>query len=107
METQTAILRITQGAVANVIQHAHASSVTIELTRSADDILLCVTDDGRGFDPDAAQADRAAGTSDSFGLTAIAERADQLGGSSQVESQPGRGTTVRVTLPLAPGVAVP
>lgn len=104
METQTAILRITQGAVANVIQHARASTVTVELTRAAGDVLLSVTDDGRGFDARAVEVDRAAGVTDSFGLTAIAERAGQLGGSSRVESEPGRGTTLLVRLPGAMGV---
>lgn len=107
MEVQAAILRISQGAVANVVQHADASTVTIELRRSDDDILLSVTDDGRGFDTRAIEVERAEGTSDSFGLRAIAERAAQLGGSSHVEARPGHGTTIRVTLPGGPGTVTP
>ena len=52
MHLQTALLRIAQGALANVIQHAHATRVTITLTSGHDSLQFTVADDGRGFDVD-------------------------------------------------------
>ncbi|WP_431280302.1 sensor histidine kinase [Leifsonia poae] len=97
MHLQTALLRIAQGAIANVIQHAHASTATITLTVDRDELHFTVVDDGIGFDPLAA-ADANQGTSDSFGLQATRERVQQLGGTVSVESAPGSGTTLTVTL---------
>jgi signal transduction histidine kinase len=94
MDVQTALLRIAQGAVANVAQHADATTADIGLTVSATDATLVVHDDGVGFDPDLVDT----GTSDSFGLRAMAERVEQLGGGLTVDSAPGRGTTVTVVV---------
>jgi len=96
MDVQTALLRIAQGAVANVAQHARATTVDVELVVTATHATLRVHDDGVGFDP-ALVASRAA-TSDSFGLRAMGERVDQLGGRLDVTSAPGHGTTVTATL---------
>ncbi|MGA1835360.1 sensor histidine kinase [Herbiconiux sp. 11R-BC] len=101
MHLQTALLRIAQGAIANVIQHAHATTATIALLADADGLSFTVTDDGVGFDP-AAAADAPAGSSDSFGLQATRERVQQLGGSLDIDAAPGRGTRLAVTIsPLA------
>ena len=98
MQLQTALLRIAQGAVANVIQHAHASTAVITLESDGVGLRFTIVDDGAGFDLQA--ADARGGRSDSFGLTAARERVDQLGGVLSVESSPGRGTTLRVELAL-------
>jgi signal transduction histidine kinase len=98
MHLQTALLRIAQGAVANVIQHAQASGAVISLESDDSSLRFTVVDDGVGFDPQA--ADARGGRSDSFGLKAARERVAQLGGFLSVESSPGRGTTVRVDLAL-------
>jgi signal transduction histidine kinase len=97
MDAQTALLRIAQGALANVAQHASATHVRVSLGTSEGAVRLTVSDDGRGFDPasDAAQD----GGTDSFGLRAMRERVDQLDGTIEVASAPARGTTVAVTLP--------
>ncbi|MDY1006206.1 sensor histidine kinase [Curtobacterium sp. CFBP9011] len=96
MDVQTALLRIAQGAVANVAQHADATTVDIGLTLSPTEATLVVHDDGVGFDRDRVGLDTA--TSDSFGLRAMAERVEQLGGGLTVDSAPGRGTTVTVVV---------
>jgi signal transduction histidine kinase len=96
MDVQTALLRIAQGAVANVAQHAGASVVQIGLAVTATHATLTVRDDGVGFDPARAAAD--AGASDSFGLRAMAQRVEQLGGALDVDSAPGRGTTITAIL---------
>lgn len=96
MDAQTALLRIAQGALANVAQHAGAANVRIGLDADASRARLVVADDGSGFDPAAARA--VAASTDSFGLRAIQERVDQLGGELRIDSAPGRGTTLVVTL---------
>lgn len=98
MQLQTALLRIAQGAVANVIQHAHAAAAVITLESDGVGLRFTIVDDGAGFDLQA--ADARGGRSDSFGLTAARERVDQLGGVLSVESSPGRGTSLRVELAL-------
>jgi signal transduction histidine kinase len=97
MHVQTALLRIAQGAMANVIQHAEASFATITIERDADSVRLTIVDDGRGFDRESA-ASSASGASDSFGLTATQERVDQLGGALSIATAPGRGTSLAVEL---------
>lgn len=85
------MLRIAQGAVANVAQHAHATRVDLTLTRLDDEIILDVVDDGEGFDLGKVPSnpDRP-----SFGLVAMQERAAGLGGTLVVESSRGNGTSV-------------
>lgn len=96
MDMQTALLRIAQGAVANVAQHADATTVTITLEVVGTDVALAVRDDGVGFDPAAVRS--RAGTTGSFGLRATEERVQQLGGELTIDSAPGEGTTITVNL---------
>lgn len=100
MATQTALLRIAQGALANVQQHAHAEHVVVSVERTPGAVRLTVSDDGAGFDVDAAAITQGA-NGDSFGLRAMRDRVDQLGGDLHVTSSDA-GTTVAVELPLAP-----
>jgi signal transduction histidine kinase len=100
MHVQTALLRIAQGAVANVIQHAHATTATVTLTVHDDELRFTVADDGHGFDPDTPSAGLHGSRTDSFGLRATRERVDQLGGTLSVISAPGTGTVVTVDLSL-------
>lgn len=95
MEVQTTVLRIVQGAMANVVQHADATQVMIRLAVTEGEVRLEIDDDGVGFDP----ARQQRGSTDSFGLRAIGERVDQLDGDLVVRSAPGRGTTIGVRIP--------
>lgn len=97
MDARTALLRIAQGALANVAQHAGAARVGIRLTRLDGAVRLRIADDGGGFDPDRAEA--VAAETDSFGLRAMRERIEQLDGALEVDSAPGRGAAITVTLP--------
>lgn len=97
MHVQTALLRIAQGAIANVVQHANAASAVIELVAGADGLRFTVSDDGDGFDL-RTHSEEGGATSDSFGLQAARERVQQLGGTLVVDSAPGRGTTLTVLL---------
>ena len=90
---ETALFRIAQESLTNVARHAHAQHVTISLTQDQEQIYLQVCDDGRGFD----SAQQHAG----LGIFGMHERAELLGGTVTIQSQPGQGTMVRAVLPLS------
>jgi signal transduction histidine kinase len=96
MNVQTALLRVAQGAVANVIAHADATRVTVSLWRDGSSVLLVVADDGVGFEPDELVP---IGGGESFGLRAIRARVEELDGTLDVQSAPGAGTRLSVVLP--------
>lgn len=98
MKVEAALLRIAQGAVGNVVKHAKATRARITLTLAADCARLDVVDNGTGFDPQAVAA-RPAGLGH-VGLDAMRRRAAELGGSLEVESEPGGGTAIAVAIPL-------
>ena len=95
----SACFRVAQEALTNMVRHAHAREVWVELKQSDEQLQLLVRDDGVGFDVETARLRACAGGS--FGLLAIQERVELLGGLASVESQPGHGTTMRVRFPLA------
>lgn len=93
-----ACFRVAQEALTNVVRHAQAQHVWIELSRNESDLELLVRDDGVGFDTmstlkQAAQHGR-------LGLLGMRERVEILGGTLQVESKPGHETRIRVSFPL-------
>jgi len=90
------LYRIVQEAMTNVLRHARASRVSVVILRQHEDVTLLVEDDGCGFDPVTVQPSAEC----RLGLTGIRERAALFGGDCTVESEPGRGTTVRVKIPL-------
>jgi signal transduction histidine kinase len=96
MATQAALLRIAQGAMANVLQHSRATRATVGVERVGPCVRLSVVDNGVGFDPDDPLT--GSGRPDSFGLAAARARVEQLGGALRVDSAPGRGTTVTVEI---------
>ncbi|RFU86597.1 sensor histidine kinase [Streptomyces triticagri] len=105
---EVALLRIAQSALANTVRHARAGRASITLSFMDTAVALDVVDDGVGFDPDAPQdgdGPRGAGPSGGFGLPAMRSRAQSLGGALTIESAPGEGTAVAVTLPLPPSTS--
>ncbi|MFD7030171.1 sensor histidine kinase [Streptomyces sp. NPDC059917] len=102
--TQSALLRIAQGALANVREHSGARTAALTLSFLGDQVVLDVADDGRGFPaPAPASAAPAPGRSDrGHGLPAMRARVRQLGGTLTVESTPAEGTVLSAALPLAP-----
>ena len=88
--TETAIYRVVQEALTNVVKHAHASRVAIEIAPRGDGVEVIVRDDGAGFDPDAPR--------DGYGIAGMAERAELADGTLSVTSRPGAGTTVQAWL---------
>ncbi|MGV9451231.1 sensor histidine kinase [Streptomyces sp. NPDC003635] len=100
---QSALVRIAQGALANVREHSGASAAALTLTLLDDQAVLDVADDGHGFDP-AALPDIPSGVR-GHGLPAIRARVRQLGGTLAVESAPGEGTVLSAAIPLEKPVA--
>jgi signal transduction histidine kinase len=97
---ETALFRITQEALTNVVRHADASRVQVTLRVQDDSATLTVRDNGRGFqDPvtTSAGAER-----QGLGLRGMRERVTALGGEMCVESAPRRGTGITVTVPVPP-----
>ena len=93
VEAALALFRIAQEALNNVLKHARARNVNIEISRVENQVMLAVRDDGQGFDASRARRGR-------WGMTTMRERAEAAGGSLKVETAPGQGTRVVATLPL-------
>lgn len=91
-EVNLALYRVVQEALTNVIRHATATEVTIELWDTDATIHLCIADNGRGFNP--------AQTSSGFGLQGMRERIAALGGEFELVSQPQQGCSITATIPL-------
>ncbi|MCX6925707.1 MAG: response regulator [Verrucomicrobia bacterium] len=98
-EVETTLYRIAREALTNVFRHASARRVSVLLERRAKQVSLIVEDDGRGFD--AAAMLRSTATQGKLGLLGMQERAVLAGGSVEIESSLGAGTTVFVRMPLA------
>jgi PAS domain S-box-containing protein len=90
---ETAVYRIAQEALANVVKHARASSVTLRLARDGRSIRCTVADDGVGFTP-------GTGGTGGLGLIGIGERLEAVAGTLDLESHPGLGTSLTVVIPL-------
>jgi len=94
---QAEVFRIIQESLANVRKHAGASTVRIACEGGDGRCVVSVTDDGVGFDP--ARVEHSGGLH--VGTSLIRERAAKLRGRLTIDSQPGRGTTVSVSVPLS------
>jgi signal transduction histidine kinase len=92
------LLRIAQEALANSIKHAAAREVRISLHETADAVVLTVRDDGHGFVP----APPHAPVTSHFGILGMHERVEKIGAALDIQSSPGHGCTVTVTLPNPP-----
>jgi signal transduction histidine kinase len=91
-DVETAIYRIVQEAVTNVVKHANARHVSVVLADRGGVLVGVIEDDGTGFDTGS--------STDGFGLTGMRERVELLDGRLAVESTPGEGTTLLLELPL-------
>ncbi|HEX7148320.1 MAG TPA: sensor histidine kinase [Actinomycetota bacterium] len=96
-DTEIVLYRVAQEALTNVARHAGASRARVELTETAEAVVLEVHDDGIGFDPAAEQQ----GGLDHFGLAGMRERVELAGGTWTVWSRPGSGTVLTASLPKA------
>ncbi|MFJ4701123.1 sensor histidine kinase [Streptomyces sp. NPDC088768] len=94
---ETTLLRITEEALANAARHSGAARLGVTLSYMDTELALDVRDDGKGFDPARPpRPDHAGG----YGLTAMRSRAERLGGTLAVESEPGGGTAISARVPV-------
>jgi two-component system sensor histidine kinase UhpB len=98
-EMETALYRIVQECLTNTARHANAKRVSVVLKESGDAVNATITDDGDGFDYDALLKNP--GQERGLGLAGMQERAVLLGGTLHISTKSGKGTTVRVSIPLA------
>jgi len=91
---ETAVFRIVQEAINNIVQHAQASQVNVVLNKENNNISISIIDNGQGFDVQSPQSN------DHLGLWSMRERAEQLGGGFEVKSMKGKGVTVFAWIPL-------
>jgi signal transduction histidine kinase len=98
-DVETALLRICQEGLTNVRKHAKASEVRVNLNFDKSDVILTISDNGRGL-----EASKTPATGDKkysgFGLISMRERAKNAGGVFEVESEPGKGTAIQVKIPV-------
>ena len=94
-ETGTQVSRIIQESLTNARRHSGAKRISVVLKMDDGDLLVEVSDNGRGFGPE---------TTPGVGLGSMRERAALIGGELEMESEPGRGTDVRLRVPLPQGV---
>ncbi len=101
LPTKIAIYRVLQEALANGHRHSGASQQRVTVARHGGTIELTVSDDGKGFDPEhvLAREEDVGVEGGHFGLRGIQDRVAMLGGTFSLESAPGRGTSLTVTLP--------
>ena len=92
-EVEEGVYRLVQECLANVTKHAAASRVEVSVRESAESVDVVVRDDGRGFD--------VASPSEGFGLVGMRERVALAGGTMAIDTAPGAGTAVRLSLPVA------
>lgn len=95
-ERETALYRIAQEALTNVIKHARATEASISVSMEGRIMRIEITDDGTGFDPDGIVV-----ADGHFGLVTMRERAEMAGGTLSIETRGRRGTCVRVLVPLS------
>jgi signal transduction histidine kinase len=95
-EIETTLYRVVQEALSNVVKHAGAQHVSIVIAQRGGSVAATVDDDGRGFE----EADIRA---DALGLTGMRERLALVGGTLEIESAPGAGTTIAAQVPISSG----
>ncbi|MGH8051422.1 MAG: two-component regulator propeller domain-containing protein [Arenimonas sp.] len=100
-DAENELLRITQEAVANAIQHGHAIHVSIELNYASNCLTLVISDDGSGFDASVAQPPQ---DNRGFGLNGMQHRVQMLSGSFELTSAPGQGVRIMIKIPRYLGI---
>ena len=94
-ELETTLYRVVQEALSNVVKHAGAEHVSIVLAQRGSGVAATIDDDGQGFDESLIRPD-------ALGLTGMRERLALVGGTLEIESAPGSGTTVAARVPVSP-----
>ena len=92
-DAETALFRIAQECLTNIAKHSDASAVEVSFIEEKQQQVVCIQDDGEGFDPDKA--------TNGLGLIGIKERVKMLDGTFSIQSNRGSGTRIRIQLPKA------
>jgi NarL family two-component system sensor histidine kinase LiaS len=90
LKAEEALLRITQEALSNIARHSNASAVQVQLVNQQEQVILTITDNGQGFDPEHV-------SNQSIGLQSMRERMETLRGSLSIVSKDGHGTCISAT----------
>jgi two-component system NarL family sensor kinase len=98
---RAALIRVGREALRNAAKHAPGSNVVLELALEGDSAVVTVSDDGPGFDPSVALGP----VDGHIGLALLTDAAEGVGGRLDLKSRPGRGTTVRLAVPIPAGAA--
>lgn len=98
IEVEGGLFRWAQGAIGNIMQHSQAKNVDISLKRQDDELILCIKDDGKGFEVIELTTIDESGRG--AGLFSMKERMKLLGGNCLVQSQPGHGATTTARIPI-------
>ena len=102
-QVEVALYRLAQEAIANTERHAQARRASVVVLQRPREVTLLVEDDGKGFDAKAAERNG----DTCLGLTGMKERVALLGGTFDIESEPGKGTTLRVAIPFSEALECP
>ena len=97
-EVETGLFRAAQGAIGNIQQHSRATSASISLTVSGNELVLCISDNGVGFDVSQIRGIEASGRG--AGVFSIKERVKLMGGSCVIKSEAGKGTIATARIPI-------
>lgn len=95
--TETMLFRVVQEALANVVRHADASQVKVQLQLNDTDVKVTIEDNGKGFDVDAVLSREAGRTN--LGIHGMSERVALLGGTFNIQAQPGKGSHISIEIP--------
>jgi signal transduction histidine kinase len=98
-DIRAVVFRIAQEAINNVVRHANASRIDIQLDYTPDNIYLRLEDNGQGFNSDVV-LNKKPGKPTAWGLLGMVERASLVGGSCNIYSHPGKGTLIEVNVPI-------
>jgi signal transduction histidine kinase len=97
-DVETGLFRVAQGAIGNIQQHSGATSASISLTVDGNELVLCISDDGVGFDVSQVRGIETSGRG--AGVFSMKERVKLMGGSCNIQSKPGKGTTATARIPI-------
>lgn len=99
------IFRIIQEAINNAIKYSEADKITVSLKQIENELIITVKDEGKGFDTRIAEA-RSSNLESGRGFFNMYERTEYVNGNLEIQSEPGQGTTVRLTVPVGSAVAL-
>ncbi len=99
------IFRIIQEAINNAIKYSEASRITVSLKLTENELIITVKDEGKGFNPQIAEA-RSSNLESGRGFFNMYERTEYINGNLEIQSEPGQGTTVRLTVPVGNTVTI-